>query len=323
MVATPHVLVAGAGRRVFRSILPALAGAGVAYRDVTLLSRRKSEGHVAGIRHVNSIEPLRNEHFDWTLNCVSAEAMPVVQNSLCDTFPSARHFCDTPSNASPPTIHALRKLANEQPISSLEDWPLLPNFQAARATITGEIGRVTISHFGIPTHFLSLCRSLATRKMLMAKIPRRLEIVGTGFRGTQIFPKDFNRASAIWIGTSGRLVDYFSLIGDGVDQDRLVRRIGANYVAYHSRSRAIFEQQFEPELIAHFGTIETRQDIHEFEKAVALNSLFRSAMNANGNGKYQFIDTLRDVEDCASALRWRLWFSGPLSSAVGQADQVD
>lgn len=313
--ATPRVLIAGAGQRVFRSILPALMGASIAPRNVTLLSRRKTDGNIDGISHINSTDALGAEHFDWTLNCVPAEAMPSIQQTLFDAFPNARHFCDTPGGASLQAIRTIEKAVEGRPLWSLEDWGLLPNFQSAQAALDGRANRLVIHHFGIPIHFLALCRTLAKGTITVMKVPRRLDVFGGDFRATQIFPKDFNKAKAVWDSPTGRLHDSLALKTRVTDQDQLVREFGSDFVVYSASGKIVSELRFAPELMEKFGAVETRQDVHELEKTLALNVLFRNAISGNDCEAYSFANTLRDATSCAQVMRWRLWRVGAVAKA--------
>jgi hypothetical protein len=301
---SPKILIAGAAWRVWRFIVPALKAAGLSVDDIVIM-RRNADADLhpvlAGIRVVASLDEIASETFDITLNCAVASAMLSVQQAMVNRYPKARHFCDTPIFSDTADLRSVLRLALRR-LNSLEDWPLMPNlaFFVREMRAAGRGSQLRIESFGIPTHFLSLYRSIHGDWALPRQQLHRdqTRIVGRLARGRDVvfwYRKDLPAAKVSFRSESALIEDFHEVEpGPHEDAGVVYRVVGDGEVTYYHGRDAFFSIDIDPAWIASFAPFSDRKNVHEFDKFVGLVSLFRSILARGKIRPYGYLASVRD-----------------------------
>lgn len=302
--ASTSVLIAGGGWRVSRFIVPALLNEGVPAERIVIL--RRSAGDGAGllrdIRIVTRLEEVSAFQCDVTINCVSAASLVPVQRALLRQFTHATHLCDTPIFERNEELRQVLAVARAR-IYSLEDWPSLPNlrFFADRARRSGRPGALSVEHFGIPGHFLSLFRTICRRWLPSGRMLTGSDasVTGTPLPGLVVSwtgPKQFVRAK-VALRTSDGLVEDFHEVEDQPHDDGevLYRVIADGLVRYCLGKTEVSAHTVRSELLATFQPLGDRKNVHELDKFIGLTTMFRSLFQSGRPALYPYLSSARDA----------------------------
>jgi hypothetical protein len=299
-----QVLIAGAGWRVWRFVVPALLNEGISREQMTIVRRSASaELHpvLRPVRTVTSFRELSGGAFDLTLNCVLEESLLAVQQELVRRYPRAVHLCDTPIFSRADDLREVVRLS-KVPVYSLEDWPLMPNLEFLAAEMRRAEGNASLSieHFGIPGHFLSLYRSICGRRHSL----RGLRKVDGGLAGEPRSgwlvrfrqPKQFAVAKASLRTQRALLQDFHEVETTAHSESEIIYRIiGDSSVRYYHGARELSAHRIEPEILEAFQPFDDRKNVHELDKCVALCRLFRSVSGGADSMAYSYLSSARDA----------------------------
>jgi hypothetical protein len=299
-----NILIAGAGWRVWRFVVPALLAAGHSREAITVLRRSAdAELHpnLAGIQIVTSLEALKGENFDITLNCAAAVPMLGVEEALVRRFPRARHFCDTPTFAGPEQASAALRLGSKR-LNSLEDWPLMPNlaYFVKCMRCTRGAAELRIENFGILTHFLSLYRTIQGNWRLFSRELTRGDgiVIGTPAREKSVLFRSRKNLplAKVALQTPGFLIEDFHEVETAPHDDRevLYRVVSPGQIAYHLGSDVIDRFSIDPAWIASFEPFRDRKNVHELDKFIGLVRLFRAQITGAPPDPYSYLASVRD-----------------------------
>jgi hypothetical protein len=300
---TAQVLIAGAGWRVSRFIVPALLNEGVSADCITILRRSANSPlgrELEGTRIVGNLEDVADTEYPLTINCVSRESLATMQRALVERVPHALHFCDTPIINDWSEVFSVPVLRRAR-LYSLEDWPLMPNlmFLAHELARADGPAHLSVEHFGIIGHFVSIYRSLcgwplASRKL----VPQHNVLVGhptAEKRVTFRSPKDFPVAK-VSLRTDAMLLEDFHEIETAAhdDSEVLYRVVDGGCLRYYRGPREISAHPVVPALMEWFLPFGDRKNVHELDKFVGLSTLFRAALRNDPAVAYSYIHSIRD-----------------------------
>jgi hypothetical protein len=298
------ILVAGAAWRVWRFIVPALLAAGYS-RDAITILRRSADAELhpglSGIRVVTSLDALEHEHFDITMNCTAASAMLGIQEALVRRFPRARHFCDTPTFGDPAEAARALRLGLRR-MHSLEDWPLMPNLAYFADLMRKSRGKaeLSIEHFGILTHFLSLYRTIhGDRLPFSRRLARSEEVVSASpARGRSVqfrYRKNLPLAKLALKAADCSIEDFHEVESSPHDDPEVFYRVvSQGLVSYHRGATRISCTAIEPAWIASFEPFTDRKNVHELDKFVGLVRLFQAIAGSGAARPYGYLASVRD-----------------------------
>ena len=318
--ASPRILIAGAGWRVSRFVVPALLAVGVSREDITLLRRQAAEasGYLSGIQTTNDIDRIEGQ-FHLTINCVPAPLLLPIQLRLLHLQPSSIHFCDTP------ILHGLLDLGNarravQTNLFSLEDWPFMPNLRCIWPVCAESPNRfeLRMEHFGIPTHFLSAARTAFDKS---AKTGRRFLRrkgwvltdlkLGTQARCVHKGPKQ-EQLAKISMYDGERLIEDFFELADREElpaaarsEEVIWRRVDGTLLSYYKGSQCFHSVQVPLEVSAIYTSSRSRTSIHELDKCVALIDIFKSALEGHSKA-YGFRQSIEDALFARATERFRV-----------------
>jgi hypothetical protein len=301
----PPFLIAGAGWRVWRFVVPALLAAGIPRRMITILRRSiRPEPHsmLQNIRVILTLDEVSSMGIGITLNCVSAASLVEVQEMLVKRFPAAMHFCDTPIFAQTAELARVAYLSRKN-LFSLEDWPLMPNmdFFIREVRNTTDPIDLRIYNFGILTHFLSLYRSIHGEWNPAGRLLRKenADIFGHPRRGTLIAfrsKKDLPVAKTM-LRTKRRLVEDFhevEAVPHG-NNEVFYRVIDESSVQYYCGSTQISAHKVENSILETFSPFNDRKNVHELDKFIGLKRLFGSLLRGKQALPYGYAKSARDA----------------------------
>lgn len=304
MTSSSRILIAGAGWRVTRFVVPALISEGVTPDRLTIVRRSVAaipDPSLEGIRVVTDLRALDKGDYGVTINCVTRESLVAMQRALLARAPRAIHFCDTPIYDHRSELLAVL-INGRGRVFSLEDWPLMPNlrFLARSFATASPPAHLRIEHFGIVGHFLSLYRGLAGMRVGAHQLRRRdKEIVAHPAPGktvTFVSPKDATRAKA-WIRTASTLIEDFHEVESAAHENSevLYRIVDGSTVRYLSGAREISAHRLSPAVLAMFTPLHDRKVVHELDKMIGLTTLFRAVLYGRGYGAYGYLQSFRDA----------------------------
>lgn len=304
MTAPLRVLIAGAGWRVTRFVVPALINEGVS-RDGIAIVRRSGSSHsppeLRGIQIVTDLKDLDMPEFQLSINCVARESLVTIQRALVARAPGALHFCDTPIFNDRRDLVRVLSLSRHR-LFSLEDWPLMPNLvflgrEMAKAEGAAEL---RVEQFGIAGHFLSLYRSLCGVRPASRRLIQKGDAL-TGHpttRKTVTFqsPKNFAVAKASTRSDNSLVEDFHEVESAPHDDPEVLYRVVDDVgVRYYCGAQEISTHRVLPELIAGFAPLNDRKNVHELDKFIGLTTLFRSALRKDTTSAYPYLHSVRDA----------------------------
>jgi hypothetical protein len=299
-----RVIIAGAGWRVRRFVVPALTAVGVRHEDI-VIARRHPQPLVGmpDVRVVLGVDSLPVGQVSLTVNCVSAEFLQPVQHALVARYPTAQHFCDTPIIDQRDSLFAVLRSSVRAKIHSLEDWPLMPNLsyiaeQSAR--LRGRV-RLSVEHFGIPLHFIAMYRGLlGVRQLTGRTLVREADtLMGwprpelkVSFKGPKHFP-----IAKIRLESADCLIEDFHEVESTphANAEILYRVITGGTVTYFHGLERLSGDVIPENLIAAFQPLTERKNVHELDKFVGLTRLFRSVLNDGAVLPYPLSSAIRDT----------------------------
>lgn len=300
-----HVVIAGAGWRVKRFVVPALLAAGIRTEQILVL-RRRGGFPLSGYPEVDTVaDPARlpaASEVALTINCVTASSLVDVQRTLQARYPHAVHFVDTPIFAESDRLFRVLVLRSRR-LYSLEDWPFLPNLVHLAALVRDVRGHamVRLEHFGIPLHFLAWYRSLRGNGPLSGRKLRRDEqtVRGSPRAGVRVLfrlPKIPPLAKWSFESENALVEDFHEVNPAHGSSDEVVHRIVAGDAVSYHRGRVCFHREdISSDLLATFAPLNDRRNVHELDKFVALVGIFRSITAGDRIRTYSFLNAVRDT----------------------------
>jgi hypothetical protein len=300
----PAILIAGAGWRIWRFVVPALLNEGVRAEQITILRRSSGKPDLPmlrGIRMVTNLDALKGEAFTLTMNCVLAPSLVAIERDLIARLPGATHLCDTPIFDAPKELGMVRSLRGAD-LHSLEDWPYMPNlaYFAGRMRSAQE-GALTVEHFGVPGHFLSLYRAVHGSGWSPGRRVTRADTRISGMPGPGLSvawqgPKDFSRAKVSYRTASSVVEDFHEVETRRHDNGEvLYRLVEDGTVRYCVGETEVSAHAVTPELRTTFEPLTDRKNVHEFDKFVALTTVFRGLLGAGAPSPYSYLDSAKDA----------------------------
>ncbi len=301
MIENAKILVIGAGWRVRQFILPALRILKVGNENITILRKSREDfSQIHSIRTVYDINELSHE-YDIVINCAHASVMLDIQLNILCKFPCARHFVDTPIVSSLKDLLKVLPLIQHKNISTLEDWPYLPNIKIIHAKLD-KFSRIYIHHFGIHNHFLSLSKFIngyVLAILFYNKKEKRLNVNGRIFH---CGPKDYSK-SYIHVQTcDNQIVDYFELSPQSPSVNTIYRHYSNGKLSYCLNEENLYSLGITEDFMRPFLTDTSRQNVHELDKIIALTKILKGTENHT----YSVMQALIDV--VASRVIERLGF---------------
>jgi hypothetical protein len=301
----PAILVAGAGWRIWRFIVPALFTLGVPRERITVLRRsRDAELHpmLSGLRVVSSLEEFSEADFAITINCVAATSLVQIEEALTSRFPFSLHLCDTPifgEDDKPARMIAL----SLKPLFSLEDWPLMPNLDFfIRQTMADKGPKdLQIENFGIFTHFFSLYRAIhgGWKPCGRTIVKNVIEASGEPRRDTRVtfrYQKELPRAK-IRLQTADEIVeDFFEVEPEPHAEHEIVYRVvDGHRVFYYRGPQLLSAHMLDQAVVDTFRPFEDRKNVHEFDKFVGLVDMLGKVISGKKSKPYSYLSSVRDT----------------------------
>lgn len=304
-MASTRVLVVGAGKRVRRTILPALS---------CLRETHAIEAVVARSRRAMTLGPLSFETrllddvdldaVDLAIIAVSTQEVPAVLRGLRRDPAKLRLLVDTPV-FNPRDLRSGRLLRDFAAVSVAEDSLTLPPLLLARRLVdAGRIGRlrhVTMQHAGFKHHAVAALRMLARSRSVAGARERRwhgdlgeIELRLGGVRARIVEPRDYEVGRLFLAGDEGAIVDY------GLSPDvSPVHRIAYETVDGRFRGLRLDGEPVEPNALdeAHrrhlveFPAVSLMDDM----KVRGLMDLIVDAVAADPRHRYQPVDAVYDA----------------------------
>lgn len=299
-----RVLIAGAGWRVARFVVPALQCEGVRPEQMIILRQTPGAPRAPALqplRTIGHLAELGSSDVEFTINCVAAPALVAVQRALVARFPRAVHFCDTPVATHDDRTWQVLQLWRAR-LYSLEDWPLMPNLRC----FVDEVGRqssgvdLCLDRFGILTHFLSIYRGLRGSQLLRRALHKdQQDVIGEPRAGVRIrfaAPKDLPTAKISLRSERTVLEDFHEVESRPHKNAEILYRVFDDTGISYFRGPHLLSAHRVPQAILDgFFPLTVRKNVHEADKMVALTRLFRAAFAGRPSVAYPYLSAVKDA----------------------------